>query len=343
MFSDADNNQASRISKHLTRREMYQVVDFQSIDDRSKLAGSNRLELLTFRLIDADNKPEAALYGINVFKVREIMLLPELIQTPQSNKYIAGIANIRGLAIPVVDLNRYCGAHDTVIDGGILVVTEFNGSTQGLLVHNVENIVQLAWSQIQEPPKIVMESHGNTMTAMSQMTDDQMLLILDVEKVLADTLGSKADVISSTEMPTHHDGKMVFFADDSLVARTQISQILTKMRLKYEFAKNGQEALEMLTQMASEAEAEGLRLSNTLCAIITDVEMPEMDGYVLTGKIKEDRRFDGIPVMMHTSLSAAENLRLGMKVGADAYIPKLRPKEFSTTLDGLLNQFKDAA
>jgi len=319
------------------------VVDFQSIDDRSKLAGTNRLELLTFRLIDKHNKPEVALYGINVFKVREIMVLPELIKTPQSNKYTAGVANIRGLAIPVLDLNRYCGKHNTIIDGGILVVTEFNGSTQGLLVHNVENIVQLAWSQIQEPPKIVMESHGNHTTAMSQMTDDQMLLILDVEKVLAEIVGSKSDVILYTEMPTHNEGKMVFFADDSLVARTQITQILKKMRLEYEFEKNGKAALEALTKMASEAEAEGCKLRDKLCAIITDVEMPEMDGYVLTGKIKEDRRFDGIPVMMHTSLSAAENLRLGMKVGADAYIPKLRPKEFAETLDNIINQYSNAA
>lgn len=313
------------------------MVDFKSIDERTNLAGTNRLELLMFKLNDKKSGVGSPLYGINVFKVREIMVMPELIQVPDSNEYLAGIANIRGLAIPVIDLNKYCGCTSEGLGTGILVVTEFNSSTQGFLVSEVDNIIPLAWSEIQEPPTLVSENHGNALTAMSQIDEERLLLILDVEKVIAEVLGSKIDVIEATAMTSQNAGRQVFFADDSAVARTQIGRILDKMGIKHECAKNGKEALASLQRLADEADVSGRPLSDTLCAIITDVEMPEMDGYVLTSKIKADARFNSIPVMMHTSLSARENLRLGMKVGADAYIPKLKPAEFSKTLDALLN------
>lgn len=313
------------------------MVDFKSIDDRTSLAGTNRLELLMFQLEDSRDTHKSAKFGINVFKVREIIELPNLTSVPQYSEYVAGVANIRGKAIPVIDLGKYCGCDDGDKKPGILIITEFNSSTQGFLIHKVENIIQLEWSEIQEPPEIVRQNHRNTLTAMSQINDDEMLLILDVEKVISDVLGSKFDVIEAAEIPSRNEGRQVFFADDSLVARTQIGRILERMKIENYSAKSGLEAWNKLSEMADEAEKNGKHLSETLSAIITDVEMPEMDGYVLTGKIKEDSRFNGIPVMMHTSLSATENRRLGMKVGADAYIPKLKPEEFSQTLDGLLN------
>lgn len=312
------------------------MVDFKSIDQRTSLAGTNRLELLMFKLNDIHDMAESAMYGINVFKVREIIESPELVKVPQSSEFVAGIANIRGSAIPVIDLGLYLGCDYGDKRPGILIVTEFNRSTQGFLIHQVEQIIQLDWNEIHEPPALIQENHNNTLTAMSLIEDEKMLLILDVEKVISDVLGSKIDLIEATDMTLDNKGRKVFFADDSLVARTQISRILDKMGIEHQSAKSGLEALEALHLLADEAESEGHPLSQSLAAIITDVEMPEMDGYVLTGKIKSDRRFSGIPVMMHTSLSASENLRLGMKVGADAYIPKLKPDEFSKALDGLL-------
>ncbi|MFK8077229.1 MAG: chemotaxis protein [Granulosicoccus sp.] len=315
------------------------MVDFKSIDERTNLAGTNRLELLMFRLQDKRDPSNTALYGINVFKVREIIEVPELIKVPQYSEFVAGIATIRGRAIPAIDLGRYCECEcdDEDNKSGVLIITEFNRSTQGFFIHKVENIIQLEWSKIQEPPDVVRKHHKNTLTAISQIDDDQMLLILDVERVIADVLGSGNEAIESAPIPSRNKGRHVFFADDSLVARKQVGRILERMGIIHDSAKSGLDAFTKLTAMAEEAERKGQHLSEILSAIITDVEMPEMDGYVLTAKIKEDPRFNGIPVMMHTSLSASENLRLGMKVGADAYIPKLQPTEFSHTLDGLLN------
>ena len=308
------------------------MVDFKSIDERSNLAGSNRLELLMFSLRDHVEGQIEPLYAINVFKVREIMVLPMLIAVPNSHEFMVGVANIRGIAIPVIDLTKFCG-YDDQRQGNILIVTEFNSSTQGFMVHDVDNIIQLDWNDINEPPDLIKADNNNALTAMSKLPTDQMLLILDVEKIIAEVLGSKIDVINETDMPFHSGERNVFFCDDSQVARKQVARILDKMGIKHESAKNGLEALLALQAMADDAESKGEPLTNTLQAIITDVEMPEMDGYVLTSRIKADPRFKDIPVMMHSSLSARENRRLGEKVGADAYIAKLQPKEFSEQLD----------
>lgn len=321
------------------------MVDFKSIDEKTNLAGTNRMEILMFMLQDQNKVPDAPLFGINVFKVRELMVVPQLLEGPNKREAIAGMANIRGKAVPVIDLNSYFGTSSDC-DGNILVVSEFNGSTQGFLVHEVHDITQLEWIDMQEPPELVTElagqKRGNVLTAMSKLEDGRMLLIIDVEQVISEVLGSSYESIEATEMPTDHQGNTVFFVDDSKVARMQIGKILEKMGLQYESANNGDEAWQRLSVLADEAEESGVKLSRTLNAVVTDVEMPVMDGYVLTGKIKADKRFDNVPVLMHSSLSASENERLGMKVGADAYVPKLRPKEFSQTLNGLLRSNKAA-
>ena len=311
----------------------------KSIADKTNLAGTNRLELIMFTLGD-DNSGDSSLYGINVFKVRELITLPQLVQKPNRHECCPGIANVRGKAVPVIDLQKYYGFPSNS-EQNILVITEFNSTTQGFIVNRVDEIIQLDWQNISEPPEVVTEltgvNYGNTLTGISILEDDTMLMIIDVEQVIAEVLGSRIDTISTTEMTTRNKDKMVFFADDSKVAREQVSAILNKMGLKYSLAKNGKEALTQLQALAEEAEENGQRLSDTLKAIITDVEMPVLDGYMLTRRVKEDSRFDGIPIVMHSSLSAAENVRLGENVGVDAYIPKLQPKQFSEALDKLLN------
>ena len=311
---------------------------FKSIDERTNLAGSNRLEVLTFRLNGVPTVPgseHTELYGINVFKVRELMMIPKLTQIPESPPSIAGVANIRGKTVPVIDLNHYCG-FPASSSSEILIVTEFNCATQGFLVNEVDNIIQLAWSDIVEPPDLVSRSHGNVLTAMSRLENNTILLLLDVEKVLADTLSSHSDT-SEESIALSDSSKFVFFADDSKVARRQVEMLLNQMGVAHRSANNGIEAWKVLQSLADESEATGKPLKDSLSAIVTDVEMPYMDGYVLTSKIKQDARFNGISVMMHSSLSAAENKRLGMKVGADAYIAKLIPEEFKSTLGQLLD------
>ncbi len=311
-------------------------MDLKSIDDRTNLAGTNRLELLTFRLCDTRDPAGTALYGINVFKVRELMVTPRLMPIPEMHPCMAGVANIRGKVVPVIDLDLYMGFQRPPESSPILVVTEFNRSTQGFLVDEVESIMPLAWSDVQEPPEMIAEAHNNILTAFSPLEEKTMLLTIDVERVIYDVLGSNTDDMAEADIAKVNDSRMIFFCDDSAVARAQVTKILDRMDVAHQSAVNGQDAHDMLMQIADEAEAGGKKLSDLLLAVVTDVEMPKMDGYVLTSKLKADKRFKDVPVMMHSSLSTSENKRLGMRVGADGYIPKLQPREFSSTLVDLI-------
>ncbi|MBX2880705.1 MAG: chemotaxis protein [Granulosicoccus sp.] len=309
----------------------------QSIDDRTNLAGTNRLEILMFCLGCKDQLENETRFGINVFKVRELMTVPELIKVPEAPPSMRGVANIRGRAVPVIDLNQYCG-YDSAEEGNILIVTEFNRSTQGFLVSDVDDIVQLAWSDIVEPSELISSHLESMLTAMSKLKDDRILLLIDVEKIIADVLNANFESEIEQSDVAYEDGKYVFVADDSAVARMQVARILEKMNLKHRSASNGRDAWVALEKAADDAESAGVPLCESLQAIVTDVEMPYMDGYVLTTKVKSDSRFAGVPVMMHSSLSADQNRKLGMKVGADAYVPKLVATEFVKILSGLLEK-----
>ncbi|MFK7993346.1 MAG: chemotaxis protein [Granulosicoccus sp.] len=309
---------------------------FQSIDDRTNLAGTNRLEILMFCLGRKDQLENETRFGINVFKVRELMTVPALIKVPEAASSLAGVANIRGRAVPVIDLNKYCG-YESSPDQNILIVTEFNNTTQGFLVSEVDDIIQLAWSEIVEPNELISRDHNNMLTAMSKLEDDSILLLIDVEKIIAEALGSTFDAdLKEIKNVDYEEERCVFFADDSGVARIQVGRLLDKMKITHKSFNNGRDAWEALQQAADEATDAGVPLSDRIQAVVTDVEMPYMDGYVLTTKIKEDARFNGIPVMMHSSLSAAQNKKLGMGVGADAYVAKLIATEFSETLHNLI-------
>ncbi|OED42220.1 hypothetical protein AB833_07830 [Chromatiales bacterium (ex Bugula neritina AB1)] len=302
-------------------------------------ADSSQLEILMFSLEGKDEAGRQTLYGINVFKVKEIVTLPRLYQKPNSHKFAAGMANIRGVAVPVVDLQEYYDYRKSN-NQSILILTEFSGTTQGFIVHEVDRIIQLDWQNINQPPEMITElagvNHGSTLTGISLLSDDEMLIVVDFEKIISEVLGNGIDVVEEATLQKSVSDLKVFFADDSLVARKQISRILDKMGIEYQCAKDGQQALEMLDVQAKAAAANGQSLSQSLHAIITDVEMPKMDGYMLTSKIKQDQRFNNIPVMMHSSISAEQSIRKGTEVGVDAYITKLQPKEFSEALNKLV-------
>lgn len=314
----------------------------QSVTDSTRLAGTNQLEVLMFSLAPSETVAPAELFAINVFKVRELIEVPELIRTPGTSEFVAGYANIRGRAVPVIDMPKYCGVKSDC-KPNILAVTEFNRTTQAFLMHDVAGIERLNWSDVQPQPDIISKERSNMLTAIALLEDKCMLLIIDVEKVLSDVLGSPITELDHDHIDKDHglDGRLVYFVDDSSVARMQVAKILDHIGVAHENAANGQEALTALKRLADIADKDGVALSTRIQAIVTDVEMPVMDGYVLTLNIKEEARFNGIPVMMHSSLSADENIRVGMKVGADGYMPKLRPTEFIAKLVKLIRQSAD--
>lgn len=306
----------------------------KNIDARTKLAGTNKLEILMFSLgKDARSKREET-FGINVFKVREVMRIPEITRAPDMPASVEGMVSLRGVLVPVIDLAKYIGIQ---ADGKpeIMIVTEYNGQTQGFLVKAVDNILRLDWSAMRVPPAMLLAEMGGLVTAVTELKDGRLVMMMDVEKVLSETTRYDDETVFQTVQPLGRE-RMVFFVDDSSVARKQIARTLDAMQVKYASAINGRQAWEELAKMAAIADAENTALKKTLHVILTDVEMPEMDGYMLTRKIKADKRFLGIPVLMHSSLSSTSNQQLGKAVGVDEYVAKFEPQKLAQKLAQML-------
>jgi two-component system chemotaxis response regulator CheV len=308
----------------------------KNIDARTKLAGTNKLEILMFSLGRDLRTDRDETFGINVFKVREVMRIPPITRAPEMPPSVEGMVSLRGALVPVIDLAKYIGlVTDTKPE--IMIVTEYNGHTQGFLVKAVDNILRLDWSAMRVPPAMLVAELGGLVTAITELKDKRLVMMIDVEKVLAETghFGTDEMIFNSVK-PLGKPNRTVFFADDSSVARNQISRTLDAMGVKHISAINGRQAWLELSKMASYAESSNIPLKDLVQVILTDVEMPEMDGYMLTRKVKEDKRFSGIPVLMHSSLSSTSNQQLGKTVGVDEYIPKFEPQKLSQALARLL-------
>lgn len=305
------------------------------IDARTRLAGTNKLEILLFTLGTDLSTGRKEIFGINVFKVREVMRIPEITRAPDMPPAVVGMVSLRGTLVPVVDLAKYIGIQ-TDTPPSIMIVTEYNKQTQGFLVGEVDTILRIDWANMKVPPAMLTAKMGGLVTAVTELRDNQLVMMLDVEKILSDTTNYDDSHIYANLQPIGKPGRTVFYADDSSVARRQIARTLEALGVQGIEAINGRQAWEELQKIASQAEASGRPVSDYIQAILTDVEMPEMDGYVLTKQIKSDPRFAGIPVLMHSSLSSEANRNIGLSVGVDEYVPKFEPHRLAEVLSRLL-------
>lgn len=293
---------------------------------RTSLAGSNKMEILLFSLGSNEK------FGINVFKVKEVCPAGKITRTPNMPAGVDGIVLFQGHVIPVLNLASFMGMipqqqHRT------MMVTEFNNHTLGFLVQGVDRVIRVDWDKVRATEGMLSEN-GARISAITEMNDGSLVSILDVEQILADAFG-EAVVGNIARVESERD-LCIFFVDDSVVARRKIGQVLDKMAVGYIQAANGKKAWDRLRTMADSAQGAGTRLHDQIQVIMTDAEMPEMDGYVLTQCIKSDRRFDGIPVVMHTSLSSDANREMARRVGVDYYVPKFDSMVLSATLRPLL-------
>lgn len=301
-----------------------------SIDERTKLAGTNHLEVLLFNLGTSDDTGRNELFGINVFKVREVLNIPEITTAPEMPDGIEGFVSLRGDMVPIINLQKFCKLKSSD-EPNILMITEYNTHVQGFLVSSVDTIQRLNWEQVKEPPPLISKRLGGLVTAVAELNDDRLVMIMDVEKVLADA-GEFYDESVFDGIKTLDENYRILFADDSNIARKQIKKTLDVMGVTNTGVVNGAEAWKLLQKTADQCEQEGRDITSEIQAVLTDIEMPEMDGYVLTQKIKADPRLAHLPVIMHSSLTAQANQAMGRGVGADAYVSKFQPHELADTL-----------
>ncbi|SEQ36127.1 two-component system, chemotaxis family, response regulator CheV [Pseudomonas sp. NFACC02] len=291
-----------------------------SVNQRTQLVGQNRLELLLFRL---DGKQ---LYGINVFKVKEVLQCPKLTHMPKSSPIVRGVANIRGGTIPILDLAMATGSTQLgSIDNAFVIITEYNTKIQGFLVHSVERIVNMNWEDIHPPPKGTGRDHY--LTAVTRI-DNQLVEIIDVEKILAEVAPVSENISSGvvTEDVAHKALSLrVLTVDDSSVARKQVTRCLQTVGVEVTALNDGRQALEFLRKLVDE----GKKPEEEFLMMISDIEMPEMDGYTLTAEIRSDPRMQKLHIVLHTSLSGVFNQAMVKKVGADDFLAKFRPDDLA--------------
>ena len=314
----------------------------KSIDERTRLAGTNKLEILLFTLGEDGRTGRRETFGINVFKVREVMRTPAITAAPDMPAAVKGMVSLRGALVPVIDLAEYIGIQPES-PREIMIVTEYNGHTQGFLVEAVDTILRLDWAQMRVPPDMLTSNLGGLVTAVTELPDNRLVMMLDVERVLSETTTIDDEFLFKDIHPVADDGLTVFYADDSSVARGQIQRTLNALGMKSLFAVNGRAAWEELQKIASHADSTGRQVRDVIQLILTDVEMPEMDGYILTKNIKSDPRFKGIPVIMHSSLSGMSNQQLGLSVGVDEYVPKFEPHRLAEMLTRLTKRHPQEA
>lgn len=303
----------------------------KSVDDRTKLAGANRLEVLLFSLGHNKNTGREEVFGINVFKVREVLNAPVITTAPDMPPAVEGLVSLRGVMVPVVNVAKFCGM---AVDKPptVLIVTEYNKQTQALLVDSVEHILRMEWNEIKVPPPMLAHQFGGLLTAVTEIKDGRIVMILDVERVLAETDQFGKDIDDLKGIEKIEDDLTILYADDSSMARKQIEMTLNHLGLQYVGTRNGSEAWNVLLDYKDRAISLDKPITEFVSGVLTDVEMPEMDGYVLTKKIKSDPILSELPVLMHSSLSADANINMGKTVGADVYVPKFSAKELSESI-----------
>ncbi|EJB0368738.1 TPA: chemotaxis protein CheV [Vibrio parahaemolyticus] len=302
-----------------------------SVNQRTQLVGQNRLELLTFRLMGRQR------YGINVFKVKEVLQCPKLTSMPNLHPLVKGIAHIRGHTVSVIDLSLAIGGRPTTdIDKCFVVIAEFNRTIQAFLVSSVERIINMHWEAILPPPDGAGKAHY--LTAVTNI-DNELVEILDVEKILAEIapVDETMDSTIGEEIAQAEQEKpivrRILIADDSTVARKQVERAITSIGFEVVSVKDGKEAYNKLLEMAQEG-----NIYDQISLVISDIEMPEMDGYTLTAEIRRNADLKDLYVILHSSLSGVFNQAMVERVGANTFIAKFNPDELGNAVKSALTQ-----
>ncbi|WP_076540178.1 chemotaxis protein CheV [Shewanella sp. UCD-KL21] len=301
---------------------MSNILD--SVNKRTQLVGQNRLELLLFKLNGRQR------FGINVFKVKEVLQCPPLTKLPRLSPMIKGIAHIRGSTISVIDLSAATGGRPLAsTENCFIIIAEYNRSIQGFLVSSVERIINMNWESIMPPPQGA--GRNSYLTAVTEI-EGELVEILDVEKILDEISPVKTELSQAASDAITIDKEQhyhIMVIDDSAVARKQIIRSLSSLNLQIDTAIDGKDALEKLKAIATEMD----NVADEIPLIISDIEMPEMDGYTLTAEIRDDPKLKDIKVVLHTSLSGVFNQAMVEKVGANDFIAKFNPDELASAVN----------
>ncbi|MDD3475885.1 MAG: chemotaxis protein [Sulfurimonas sp.] len=297
--------------------------------ESSLKVGSNEMELVDFRIFkQEDDKVYEGIYGINVSKVREIIKLPQLTELPGTPEFIEGIFDLRSVVIPVVNLAKWMKIKqpEQMEKNSRVIITEFNNMLIGFIVHEAKRIRRISWADI-EPASFMSNSssiEGSKITGVTRIEGENVLLILDLESVVQDLGLYEPDTKFNTTEIEKFSG-LALVLDDSSTARKIVKEALVNMGFNVLEAMDGEEGLEKLEELY---ELYGDKIAKNLKIIVSDVEMPRMDGFHFAANVKEDGRFIGIPIIFNSSISGHFSEDRGVEAGGEAYLVKFKASAF---------------
>lgn len=307
--------------------------------------GTNQMELVDFRMFQEEDNGviREGIYGVNVSKVIEIIRMPtNLTPVPDSNPFQSGIINLRGQVIPVISLAKWMKIREPEnieTKNKQIIVTEFSSVRLGFIVHKASQIRRISWKDIVPITMATTGRHtGSKVTGTVKLSEEEVLLILDFESIVEEMgiFGRQEESLERMEEKKNKESRYILAADDSPVALSMVCKALQKGGFSVLGAKNGQEALEKLR--AQRDLAPDKDILKRVALLITDVEMPVMDGYTLTKEVKSDPTLRAVPVLMHSSMSGKENVRKGKDAGADDYLVKFDPESFVSIVEKTLEK-----
>jgi two-component system, chemotaxis family, chemotaxis protein CheV len=307
-------------------------------------AGSNEHELIIIKMYNRlpDGVIEKYSYGVNVAKVREIIPMPTLTKVPDMPDYAEALVEVRGQVVPVINLAKWLKfqqAPEMQVKPKIIIL-EMLGACVGMIVHDVERIRRIKWDQIKAPPALMQARHGGRITGVTKLddTEDTLLLILDLENVIAEmgafTSLSEMSIANIDKALKEKLSGTVLIIDDSVVARRILKEALEKVGIVVIESVNGKEALSLLNDFLGKLGDKPI--TEIIQVVISDLEMPEMDGLTFVKRVKEHPGLKTLPVIINTSLSGPEGRDKAKMVGADGYIVKNEPAHLFEELEKFL-------
>lgn len=297
-------------------------------------SGTNELEIIEFHLHKQlpDGREKVAYYGINVAKVREVIRVPETTDYPNAQPHMVGVFSLRDRLIPLVDLAGWLRVKTrSDLVGKVVIVTDFNRMANGFLVDSVSRIHRVSWEDVESPSQFLEAGENDCVVAVVRR-DGNLIMILDFERIIAtinpELSMEKYDVtqdrrvVLSDRMVAKRDAKTVLVVDDSAFIRKLIENTLSTAGYHVITAKDGGDALDMLSDIEQHALAEKQPVSAYVNAIVTDVEMPRMDGMHLLKRLRENPMFEQMPIVMFSSIMSEDNRAKALQLGANDTITK---------------------
>lgn len=312
-------------------------------------SGTNELEIVEFYIDEIDNvhddSTRRSYYGINVAKVVEIIRLPELTDMPDAaNDAVLGAFDLRSEIIPLIDLSRRVGKNRIEDEAPKVIVTEFNKISTAFLVSGVTRIHRISWEQVEAPSKQVSSLTANSITGVVKL-EGRIVFLLDLEKIVADlnpgmdlTDLPEADLINKIEQRQ----LKALIADDSTMIRRMIGQMLEDAGFKVTRSHNGKAAWDKIMEWRARADSEGKSIDDYVDIVVTDIEMPVMDGHNLTKRIKDDHELRHIPVLLCSSIITDTLYHKGESVGANDQISKAEINQLAERVFKLIESSKQS-